>query len=424
MNRFKILQRLTLFTLIYTLSFLPLSVVRGQDSQTITAEGTLTGNGISIPFTMEFPPAGGPVTGTIDYSGEATNGGARCPGTLIVAISGNFAGGDGSVANGGFEGTEQVTCADKSIGSITITYHPGGIIDGAIIGSGWTGYFYANGTGSGTMRFRATAWDLGDTVTWQVIFSAAEFQAALPVQITSEYIFTKYGIRVEDSFGGDGWDPSSWSDHELVLLNDVLKNLPPGFLEQITLNRIVRNKVKYNPDGTPRPGRAGEYRSCDIATDPDCNGSSSTLRIFDGAANPWLNNDPDTSFKAVILHEITHAYQYHKDKSSIYEKATNSPQVQDYMEATKPINFEGSSSLLNGWDWSDPPGKWEFWSPDTNQPPLEYGKKNPLEDMSVSVSYYVYAPEELKKTSPERYNYIRDYIYGGVEYENGHPIQP
>jgi len=363
MNRFKILQRLTLFTLICTLFFLPLSVVRGQDSQTITAEGTLTGNGISIQFTMEFPPAGGPVTGTIDYSGEATNGGARCPGTLIVAISGNFAGGDGGVANGGFEGTEQVTCADKSIGSITITYHPGGIIDGAIIGSGWTGNFYANGTGSGTMRFRATAWDLGDTVTWQVIFSAANFQAALPVQITSEYIYTTYGIRVEDSFGDNQYVQKSWSQHELDLLNEVFKELPKEMLQSMSLNRIVRNKEDVDAAGNPSSGTFGEYWPCIIEEDKDCSGSSATIRIFDRATRPSdFQDDPtgDKEFKATILHEMIHAMQYHKNQNSIYANAYDSPLVQNYMDATRPNTaIEAGINAgfhHNGWAWYNQSG--------------------------------------------------------------------
>ncbi len=423
MKLVKKFQRSMFFAVICALFFLPLLVVHGQDSQTITAQGTITGNGISIPFTIEFPPNGGPVTGTIIYSGAATNEGARCPDTLIVAITGNFAGGDGGAANGGFEGTEQVTCADRSIGDLTITYHPGGVINGEIIGSGWIGNFYANGTGSGTMVFRASAWDLEENVTWQVTFSDAEFQAALPNNITSEYIFTTYGIHVEDSLGGDQWVQKSWSAHEIGLLNDVLKTLPPGFLNQISLTRIVRNAVKIDNNGTAKPNVMGTYYSCDEKTDPDCTGASSTIRIFDSATEARLfPDDPDKEFKATILHEIIHAYQWHKDKNSTYTKVFESPLVKDYIEATRPR--QGLDTPPNGWNYSEPPPDWVLWTDESHSPPTEYGKISPIEDMSESVKMYVYDPKKLLDSSEARYYFIRDKMFGGIEYDNGKQKKP
>jgi hypothetical protein len=59
---------------------------------------------------MQFPPAGEPVTGTIDYSSENIYHGVHYPGIVTVAITGNFAGGDGGIASGDYVGTEQITC--------------------------------------------------------------------------------------------------------------------------------------------------------------------------------------------------------------------------------------------------------------------------------------------------------------------------
>jgi hypothetical protein len=35
------------------------------------------------------------------------------------------------------------------------------------------------------------------------------------------------------------------------------------------------------------------------------------------------------------------------------------------------------------------------------------------------VMLYVYDPQRLQIRSPQRYNFIRDHMFGGVEYENG-----
>ena len=225
MNRFRILQRSSLFALICALLFLPLLAVRGQDSQIITAEGTFTGNGLTVPFTLQFPPNGGPVTGTIDYSGEeniiwvgAPNG-EICPLTMKLTINGTFSGGDGGAANGDFVGREEIWCPSSLFPdepTESTTYGP----DFPFYG--WSGIFYANGTGNGVMHLGSTCLEPdckfagGYDAPWQVTFSAAEFQAALPNQVTSEYIYKTYGIRVEDSFGEDGYEQSAWSDRPSV----------------------------------------------------------------------------------------------------------------------------------------------------------------------------------------------------------------
>ncbi len=268
------------------------------------------------------------------------------------------------------------------------------------------------------------------------------FVPSQAVPITSEYIYTTYGISVEDSFGDDQWEQKSWSDQELILLNDVLKELPPGLLKEMAVTRIIRNKVNIDANGNPRPNDYGIYFPCGSPPEKDCTSSSGTIRIFDAAKLPLdFSNDPNgyKEFKGTILHEFIHALQYKKDENSIYKDPQNwsyknphsSPLVLNYMDATRPITdindpgFEGT----NGWAFGrHPPGspvqKWKLFNTQDNKPPTNYGNTNPLEDMSESVMLYMYEPQKLKDSSPQRYNFIRDQIFEGVEYENGTQKKP
>ncbi len=420
MHRMKILQRLTLFTLICALLFLPLLVVRGQDSRTITGTGTWMYAETPSPLTITFAPAGGLVTGSGVYQGVALEAPTywsdgtlayTCYGSANLTMEGTFAGGDGGAASGTLTITHTWNQSENCEGYTTPNLIPNAT---------WSGNFYADGTANGFLYAYKP---------WQVTYSPEEFQAALPVQITSEYIYTTYGIRVEDSFGDDKWDQKSWSDHELSLLNDVLKELPPGFLNHIALTRIVRNKEYIDADGNPIPGARGVYTRCDLKTDPQCTGSLTTIRIFDSAAT-ILNdfpNDPDKQFKATILHEITHAYQTYKDGNSIYKDSNDSPLSENYRDATRPdTTLEAVRN--GGWNnngWGLYPGfGWYLYSAPGNEPPTNYGKTTPGEDMSESVMMYVYDPQRLQASSMQRYNFIKDQMFGGIEYENGVQKKP
>jgi hypothetical protein len=252
--------------------------------------------------------------------------------------------------------------------------------------------------------------------------------------ITSEYIYKTYGIQVEDSFGDDQWEQKSWSDQELILLNDVLKELPPGLLSKMAVSRIIRNKVYIDKDGNQDPDTFGIYHPCGSPPEKDCTSSTGTIRIFDQATQPFdFQNDPDgyKEFKATILHELIHALQYKKDEYSIYKNAYSSPIVQNYMDATRPITNINDPGFVgnNGWTFGrHPPGwpfpSWKLFDTQGNTSPTNYGGTNPLEDMSESVMMYVYEPQKLKGSSLQRYNFIRDQIFEGVEYENGTQKKP
>ncbi len=413
MNRIKNLPRWIIIAVLCALLFPPTLPARAQQQpQTITGIGTIGGDS-KMPLTITFAPAGGQVSGSEIYHGPMVevNGKGVCNGSQTITMKGTFAGGDGAAASG------------TLIYEMIIEGEPCNPLTTTFTGT-WSGNFHANGSGNGTIIM-----DSGESLSWQVTYSPDEFQAALPVQITSKYIFTKYGIRVEDSFGGDEYDQTAWSDHELSLLNDVLKELPPGFLNHIALTRIVRNKVSIDADGNPKPGTCGAYFRCEEKTDPKCTGSLTTIRIFDSAATalPDFPNDPDKQFKSTILHEITHAYQTYKDGNSIYIDSNKSPLSVNYKDATRPDTtleaVRNGGWEENGWGWYPVVG-WYLYGAPGNWPPTNYGRTKPGEDMSESVKMYVYDPRRLQTSSMQRYNFIKDQMFGGIEYENGIQKKP
>ena len=291
--------------------------------------------------------------------------------------------------------------------------------------------------GSGTIRADASsdgsAW--AGEAPWQVTFSAQEFQAALGPAVTSEYIYKTYGIKVEDSFGEDKWAPKAWSPQELVLLNDVLKELPPGLLKRMSLTSIVRNQTDLDDSGNPDPGTLGLYSGCErtVPKHPCHPSSDAVIRVFNSAFEPGMfSNDPagHKAFKATILHELTHALQYPPqedtgmavaDPLSRNRSGYVSPLMQNYNDATRIITDINDPAFQydNGWG-TRLDGTWVLASAPGNTAPTVYAETNPKEDMAEAVKLYVYDPQRLLNSSPQRYNFVRDQIFGGVEYEDGH----
>ncbi len=380
---------------------------------------------------MTFPPAGGPVKGYTYFEGQvgATE---ECPGTFEVTLVGNFGGGDGGAVNGTL--TEKLTSIPECL-------------TGELIFSGeWSGNFYANGTGSGIashLAMQGISGESKENVPWQISYSPEEFASALgeapaepPAEIaeeepapdadpegeavTSETIFNNYGIIVEDSFGDDQYEKASWTEEELGWLNDVLKELPPELIKNMKIKSFIRNKVSIDKNGNEEPNVAGTYFLWGNKNDPaKSDGSEAVIRVYDRSLLATPNNpDPEKLFKGTILHEMIHGLQYNHTRNNPTD-AYSTPLLYNYMDAVITPNASGRDA---GWEYKQAPGappppKWQLTS--SQSPPTSYGKLNPKEDMCESVRIYMYDPQKLKDSSPQRYAFIRDEMFGGVEYENG-----
>lgn len=395
-------RRLIPFLTILSLLFLPTFDTHAQQPKTITGTFYTT---LSSQFTITFNPNGGPITFQTMPPGETVKGICNFAAMKEDTASGMFA--------GGVEGEVSGTMNSVPIAGIPDCE---GVIHNGWSGT-WSGKFTNTGQGSGT----GTLIDSKDGTTydiqWVAMYSAEEFKAALAAPITSEYIYNTYGIRMEDTLGTDPNTGRSWSAHELTLINDVLKELPPAFLKTLSLTKIIRGSIAVD-DGVPKPYRNGTYIACEPTTDPDC-ASSSSIRIYDIALQPSPEfADGDTKFKAVILHELTHGAEYFQEKNSIYKNAYDSPLMINFMDAIRNDTSINAATAENGWVNMGALG-WKYFGANGNQPPTDYSKTNPKEDLSESVKLYMYNPDKLKNSSMKRYNFIRDHIFAGVEYANG-----
>lgn len=415
MNTNHKLQRWIIFATICALLSSPMMVVQAQGSTTINARGGVTfPDGKTMSLTMTFQPGGGEVTGSFLVESEWSPGdGTTCTVNNRIYLTGSYEGGDGGAVSGSSSGSEVANNCYTPPPSISFS-------------GPWSGNFYANGTGNGV--YDVTASSNGQSksgqFTWQVSFSAEEFgvvlQLAEPIPlilptVSVEYIATTYGIQLSNMNAGGG--QKEWSEHELSLLNDVIKELPKELLDSMALGKIARFVQDY--DGSvPKPNVFGDYSP-----------STGVIRIFNHASTPYdFENDPngDKQFKATILHELIHAMQYHKDEYSNYKNVYASPLVQSYMDAIKPLQAIDTGIWENGWVYYEKQGEngWKNYSGPENDPPTDYGKTDPTEDMSESVMMYVYDSQKLQSSSPLRYSFIKDQIFGGVEYENGIQKRP
>ena len=365
-----------LFCMILFFSYLPVQVQ--ANGNTIPASGQLCAQGICNNISITFPPNGGAVTGTLNGSGNKDG----CNFQNSGALNGTYAGGDGGAVNGTVSWTMTANCSGNTISDTW---------------SGtWQGAFYANGTGSGSGVVQSA------TGTWTVSFSADDFKR-ITTPITKEYFKTTYGIDVVDG-------TSQWTDNQLRMLDDLFRKLPKSFWDKTKFTKIERNKAYIDP----------KTKSEDLNTFGCYSYWNRTIQIFDHASDPFdFTDDPngDKEFIGTVVHEMTHAYHYYKDYKSVYEttwdNATN-PIMSDFELNTR----DDQSDFRTGWVWLPADKKFSFeGTGQENVPISDYAKDvNPMEDLCESVMFYVVDPASLAAKSPNRYEFIKDKVFDGVEY--------
>lgn len=121
-----------------------------------------------------------------------------------------------------------------------------------------------------------------------------------------------------------------------------------------------------------------------------------TLILTDVASNPLDFKDKATQFKGTLAHELTHGLTNGFDPRTCtaYDDMADNPLMQEWAKAT-------------GWD----PTLSNLADP--SKAPTDYAKTNAAEDLSETVMMYLYAPDELKKKSPERHAFAKKLLEGG-----------
>ncbi len=177
-------------------------------------------------------------------------------------------------------------------------------------------------------------------------------------------IQSKFGIKLADGktkeIGqGTAVTKKEWTQDEVEAVQDTLESLPGPF------RKCTRNVQRVEDIKWP----AGKI---DGLHDP----SSDTIYMADYA--PFGLG----YFKAILVHEMTHGFQ--------------------------GDDYPAAENLWAETFWRDGKPKTSSVS--------DYGNSQPAEDMADSVAAYWANGPRMKETHPDRYAFIRDRIFGGVEY--------
>lgn len=418
---------LAALTLAYLVGVRPPAAL-AQAPLSITAQGTFfTAAGESFPFSLTFRPAGGPVSGTVDYDYERELGPVNCRGSIRATIEGRFAGGNGGYAAGTAHGSMLLTCED-------------GDSSRAAYDASWSGAFSEDGSAAGLWNGSATyaspesAGPRGQAY-WSLAYSPQVFQAAAAPIVTTTYISAAYGLRVLGAPATETRNSSYWTAHELNLLDEALERLPAEVVRKLTSLTLVRSHVEYDGQGEADPTRLATFYECDLELSPNCTGPSASVRIFD-RAHRQLDFPDDTNgdmqFKATLIHELAHALQAYREPATLSAHAPRgetsyapSSLLEDWIAASGSAPDTGGLhawSYANGWTLVR--NSWVFLPSIGNELPTKYAASGPAEDMAESIMLYVFDPQRLKAASMGRYEFIRDRIFGGVEYDSGQPKPP
>lgn len=191
------------------------------------------------------------------------------------------------------------------------------------------------------------------------------------------YLMDRYGLNGSE-YQTENAD--RWTVEELDPLIQGLEDLPPGMLP------IDDNKPFYRFKRGYTYSRYNEEGICVRAN---------SRMIFFGC---MFDDEPGFDDTATTLHEIAH-----------------------YIG--KEFDFDGAGWMeLSGWDESVTfeleAAKFEY-SHDPNACFIStYGMETPGEDFAESFVAYRYTPERLKNTCPQKYEYLKNNVFNGVEFIN------
>lgn len=104
-------------------------------------------------------------------------------------------------------------------------------------------------------------------------------------------------------------------------------------------------------------------------------------------ANNW-NEFPAAIQQSTVLHELSHN-----------------------IGSAKKLDDSKEWLELSGWVKKD--DNWEFGKDNFVS---DYAASNPAEDFAETIVSFRFSPEKLQKVSPEKYKFIKEKVFGGVEY--------
>lgn len=200
-----------------------------------------------------------------------------------------------------------------------------------------------------------------------------DIKCALTILFKSEeiltkasYLFLKYGLNISPYSNRDAYLLDS-SDLDTIL---VATRLIPNHMLPIWKNKRLAKHIKED---------IGYYETFMIY-------ANASIDLY----TPWFKELDNDGKSYSIFHEFSHNLSY-------------------------MMNFSESKKWLSLSKWLDTPNGWRY---DHSKMVSEYAESSPSEDAAESILAYRINPELLKVVSRQKYDYIRDYIFLGEEFDN------
>lgn len=172
---------------------------------------------------------------------------------------------------------------------------------------------------------------------------------------TSSVAGLKAEMKAKYGISANDGDGAVWSQRQLEEANKVLATLPESFRSN---TKSIQRDASYMS-----PGVLGYVRM-----------GIPTVHMLNSSCY-------DRTFQGTLVHEMTHTFQ------------------------------ANNMHLVNAW-------KSQFWSSGRPNPPSvsSYGNTQAVEDIAESVRTYWQSGAAMKKSQPDRYEFIRKHVMGGTEY--------
>ena len=197
------------------------------------------------------------------------------------------------------------------------------------------------------------------------------------------YLLAKYGFNGSPNQYEDKEHIDFWKSNDLDKVFIGLSDFPEGIFPIAENKPLVRFK---------RGITRSQYRILQERTG-GCVSANAIIEVFD-----CIDKKSDSEYQQVIFHEVAHIIR-------------------------KEYGLDSSSPWLNFAEWEEttvPNGKDGF---NTNYKynkaecmVSQFGETNPHEDFAESIVAYRYNPKPMKDSCPNKYNYIKDIIFDGIEY--------
>lgn len=172
----------------------------------------------------------------------------------------------------------------------------------------------------------------------------------------------------------------SWKASEIRDLMKAIEAVPSHLLPLDLNQKVIRFKRGYS--------RATDTNGTVMA--------NATIEVFD----VWAK-EPHPIRQYAMYHEFSHNW------SDLH---------------ANDIDVSPEWLAISGWEsqkQKDASANWRMHIP-VEQVSI-YAKTNPFEDFAESVSAYRYAPQRLKKVSAAKYKFVKDVVYGGMEFNGTCP---